>query len=565
MAHVGPALLLALAPAERPASARAAGSAAAAPQAPASGAGVFFVDVSRPAGVRFRHRHGGSGRKYMVETMGSGVCWFDADGDSRPDLYWVNGQPLPGDEGGGDYRSRLYRNRGDGTFEDVTERAGVGSPGYGMGCAAGDVDGDGDLDLYVTCFGPDRLYLNRGDGRFEDATSKWGLGDPRWSSSAAFADYDRDGDLDLYVCNYVDFTIETHKYCGERRPGYQAYCHPDEYGGVADTLYRNDGGRFTDVTRAAGVHNPLGKGLGAVWGDYDSDGDPDLYVANDRTPNFLYRNNGDGTFGDVALLAGVAYGEDGQPQAGMGTDFGDYDGDGDLDIVVTNLDLENNNLYRNNGDGTFTDVALAAGVGGPSYLHVGFGAEFLDYDNDADLDLFVVNGHIIDNIALYRDHLTYPQLNLFMENDGAGRFVDRTAVLGADLGEKRVGRGLAVADYDRDGDLDLALSRCGQEGVLLRNERASERAWLQIDLRGTRSNRFGVGARVEVRAGGRTQIEEVRAGSSYLSQSDLRLHFGLGEAARAEQVRVLWPSGAVQTLGPLQAGRVHTLREPRRR
>jgi len=541
----------------RPGSGSPPASASRAPAEPSA----FFVDVSARAGVRFRHLHGGSGRKYMPETMGSGVCWFDADGDSWPDLYLVNGAPLPGHDGKGDFRSRLFRNRRDGTFEDITARAGVGTPGYGMGCAAGDVDNDGDLDLFVTCFGPNRLYLNHGDGTFADATAAWGVGDPRWGASAVFADYDRDGDLDLYVCNYVDFTIENHKYCGERKPGYQAYCHPDEYNGVADILYRNDGGRFTDVTRAAGVYNPDGKGLGVVWGDYDSDGDPDIYVANDKTASFLYRNNGDGTFTDVALLAGAAFGEDGQPQAGMGTDFGDYDGDGDLDIVKTNLDLENNNLYRNNGDGTFTDVAFAAGVGEPSYLKVGFGADFLDFDNDGDLDLFVVDGHIIDNIALFRDLLTYAQRNLFSENVGGGRFVDRTVDLGPDLRAEKVSRGLAAADYDRDGDLDLAVSRSNQEASLYRNERGNLKRWVAFDLRGTRSNRFGVGARVEVRVGGRTQIEEVKTGSSYLSQGDVRLHFGLGEAAQADEVRVRWPSGTVQTLGPLPAGRAHLIRE----
>ncbi|MCZ6777350.1 MAG: CRTAC1 family protein [Acidobacteriota bacterium] len=523
---------------------------------------AFFVDATVEAGVRFRHRHGGSGRKYMVETMGSGVCWFDADGDLWPDLYLINSQPLPGHDGRGDFRSRFYLNRGDGTFADATDRSGLAAPGYGMGCAAADVDGDGDLDLYVTAFGPNRLYLNRGDGRFDEAGAAWGVDDGSWSASAAFADYDGDGDLDLYVCNYVDFTIDTHKHCGKHEPGYQAYCHPDAYNGVSDRLYRNEGGHFKDVTRAAGISNARGNGLGVVWGDYDNDGDPDLYVANDKTANFLYRNNGDGTFTDVALLSGVGYGDDGQAQAGMGTDFGDYDGDGDLDLVVTNFDLESNNLYRNNGDGTFSDVALSTGVGEHSYLRVGFGAKFLDFDNDADLDLFVVNGHILDNIELYREILTYQQPNLFLENDGRGKFVDRTAALGSDLQTQRVSRGLAVADYDHDGDLDLLVSRCNQEVSLYRNERGSERNWLALDLRSSGLNPFAVGARIEVRAGGSLQIGEVRAGSSYLSQSDLRLHFGLNGSSTVDSVHVRWPSGRSQDLGPLEAGRAHLIREP---
>ena len=523
---------------------------------------AFFVDAAAQAGVRFHHLHGGSGRKYMVETMGSGACWFDADGDSWPDLYLINGQPLPGHDGRGDFRSRFYLNRRDGTFADATDRSGLAAPGYGMGCAAADVDGDGDLDLYVTAFGPNRLYLNRGDGRFNEAGAAWGVDDGSWSAGAAFADYDGDGDLDLYVCNYVDFTIETHKHCGKRQPGYQAYCHPDAYNGVSDRLYRNEGGRFKDVTRAAGVSNARGNGLGVVWGDYDNDGDPDLYVANDKTANFLYRNNGDGTFSDLALLSGVGYGDDGQAQAGMGTDFGDYDGDGDLDLVVTNFDLESNNLYRNNGDGTFSDVALSSGMGEHSYLRVGFGAKFLDYDNDADLDLFVVNGHILDNIELYREILTYQQRNLYLENDGRGKFADRTAELGSDLQPRRVSRGLAVADYDHDGDVDLLVTRCNQEASLYRNQRGSERSWLALDLRSSGANRFAVGARVEVRAGGSLQIGEVRAGSSYLSQSDLRLHFGLNNSSKVDSVHVRWPSGQSQDLGPLEAGRAHLIREP---
>ncbi|MCZ6779574.1 MAG: CRTAC1 family protein, partial [Acidobacteria bacterium] len=523
---------------------------------------AFFVDASTEAGIQFRQLDGGSGRKYMVETMGSGVCWFDADGDSWADLYLLNGQPLPGHNGRGDFRSRFYRNRGDGTFADATERSGLADPGYGMGCTAADVDGDGDLDLYVTAFGPNRLYLNQGDGRFEEVGAAWGVDDGRWGASAAFADYDGDGDMDLYVSNYVDFTIENHKYCGKRKPGYQAYCHPDVYNGVTDLLYRNDGGHFTDVTRAAGVFNPGGNGLGVVWGDYDNDGDPDLYIANDKTANFLYRNNGDGTFAEVALLSGVGYGVNGQAQASMGVDFGDYDGDGDLDLVVTNFDVENNNLYRNNGNGTFSDVALSTGVGDYSYLVVGFGAEFLDYDNDADLDLIVVNGHIIDNIELYRDILTYEQRNLYLENDGKGKFTDRTAVLGSDLQPERVSRGLAVADYDHDGDLDLLVSRCNQEASLYRNERGNERTWLVLDLRSPGPNRFAVGARVEVRSGGKLQIEEVRTGTSYLSQSDLRLHFGLNGLPQADSVRVRWPSGRVQDLGRLEAGHAHLVEEP---
>jgi hypothetical protein len=521
--------------------------------------------VGEAAGLKFRHVHGGSGTKYIVETMGSGACWFDYDKDGRADLFLVNGAPLPGYKGDPP-RDALYRNLGGGRFEDVTRRAGVSDPGpwpgkvgYGMGCAAGDVDNDGDLDLYVTSLGPNVLYRNNGDGTFADVTARAGVGDERWGASCAFADYDGDGWLDLYVANYLDFTVEKNVYCGDWRRGLRSYCHPDAYSSPVHVLYRNRGdGTFEETTAKAGVRRTDGKGMGVVWGDYDDDGDVDLYVANDSTPNFLFMNNGDGTFRDATLSGGAAFSEEGKTQAGMGTDAGDYDGDGDLDLFVTNLDMENNALYSNTGRGTFEDRSFPGGVAEPSYLMVGFGARFIDFDNDADLDILVGNGHILDDIHLYNEMISYEQPMQLYENSG-GRFRERAA--GAALARRAVVRGLATSDYDGDGDVDVAVSENNRPARLLRNDAGEGGGWLQIDLAARRGNPHGIGARVSVSAGGRRQLQEVRSGSSYCSQSDLRLHFGLGKEIRYDGVDVRWPSGARERFEGGEARRVVRLEE----
>jgi hypothetical protein len=509
---------------------------------------LTFTDVTAAAGIRFRHVHGGSGTKYIVETMGSGLCWLDYDRDGRADLYLVNGAPLPGFKAGETPRNALYRNLGDGAFTDVTERAGLtgiknGVKAYGMGCAAGDIDNDGDLDLYVTNFGPNALYRNNGDGTFTDISAASGTDDPRWGSSAAFADYDGDGLLDLYVANYLDFTVATNVYCGDWRRGLRSYCHPDAYAAPTQVLYHNlGGGRFEDVTRKAGVLRADGKGMGVGWGDYDNDGDLDLYVANDSTPNFLFLNKGDGTFRDATLSSGAAFSEEGKTQAGMGVDAGDYDGDGDLDLFVTNLDMENNALYRNRGNATFDDQSFPAGVAEPSFLLVGFGTHFFDYDNDGDLDIFVGNGHILDDIPMYNDMVTYEEPCQLLENLG-GRFREVTAAAGEALTRPGVVRGVAMSDYDGDGDLDVALSQSNRPARLLRNQGGNAGGWLEVDLAAKRGNPDGIGSRLTLRAGGRQQIQEVRSGSSYCSQHDLRQHFGLGRETAYEWVEVRWPSG----------------------
>ena len=530
-------------------------------------AGVRFVDVTRQAGIDFVHVNGASGRKYYVETMGSGACWIDHDGDGDIDLYVVNSDVLPGSGGPPGATGRLYENRGDGTFRDITAGAGLAHGGYGMGCAVGDIENDGDLDLYVTRFGDNALYRNDA-GRFTDVARAAGVVAGGWSTSAAFADIENDGDLDLYVATYIDFTLENNKFCGE--PGLRAYCHPDAYNGVPDRLFGNRGGGvFEDHSVRAGVADPIGKGLGVVFTDIDADGLSDIYVANDKTINFLYRNRGDGTFADISLTAGTGLSEQGLPQAGMGTDAGDVNGDGRFDLIVTNLDYETNELYINNGDRTFVDATFPAGLGEPNFMNVGWGVDFLDYDLDGDRDLAIVNGHLLDNARRFNDQARYEQPRSMLENDGTGHFKEVGPALGEAFVRPAVGRGLAVGDYDNDGDLDLFIVNNGAPAELLRNDRsgAPERHWLLVSLRGRSSNRFGVGARVEVvtrQEDGtlRRQSDEVRAGSSYLSTNDLRLHFGLGTARTAQSVEVRWPSGARQVLTDVAADRTLTVQEP---
>jgi hypothetical protein len=527
---------------------------------PSTASSIKYAEVARESGIDFHHVNGASGQKYYIETMGSGACWFDYDNDGDLDLYVVNSAELPGFTAERKPSSHLYRNEGKGRFTDVTAEAGVGNTGYGMGCVAGDIDGDGDLDLYVTNFGANVLYRNLGDGKFLDVTAEAGVAGGGWSASAAFADIDNDGDLDLYVTRYIDFTPENNKYCGLVKPGYRAYCHPDEYNGVADLLFRNKGdGHFEDVSKTAGIANPIGKGLGVVFTDVNDDGWPDIYVANDKTINFLYLNQKDGTFKDISVLSGTGFSESGEVQAGMGTDSQDVNGDGRMDLVVTNLDYETNELYINNGDLTFTDATFKSGLAEPSFLRVGFGVSFLDFDNDGDLDLLVANGHIIDNIELTSTEVTYLQPRSLLENDGKAHFHEIGPSFGARFVAPEAGRGLAVADFDNDGDLDFFVVNNNRQAQLFRND-GGDRAghWLTLKLRGTRSNRDGVGARVRVRSrdatgGARWQTSEVREGSSYLSQSDIRLHFGLGATATAEEIEIRWPSGIRQSLKDVKA------------
>ncbi len=526
--------------------------------APAAAPALRFTDVTAAAQIAFVHQSGASADKYMVETFGSGVAWLDFDNDGDQDLYFVNGAPGAA--------NALYRNNGNGTFTDVTARAGVAAAGgraYKTGVAVGDTDGDGYPDLYVTAFGPNILFHNNRDGTFTDVTAAAAVagGAAEWSTSSGFVDFDRDGDLDLYVVNYLDYHLDDSPYCGQRKAGYRMYCNPTLFDGAADRLFRNNGdGTFTDVSRAAGIANPAGKGLGLAFCDIDRDGDTDIYVANDLVRNFLYRNNGDGTFTDIAYGAGVGFDSNGKPQAGMGVDCADVDGNGYPDIFVTNFSEELNALYMNRGDGTFDDRSSMAGLAS-GYLPLGFGTRLFDADNDGDLDLYVTNGHVIDNIQLYRPAFSYAQPDLIYENSG-GLFRDITARAGAALKLPRVGRGLAVADFDNDGDLDVVIATLGGRPVLLRNDSAAGSNWLTIAAHGRGLNSAGVGATVRLRTAAGVQVREITSVASYLSASDIRLHFGLGTARSAAAIEITWPRGATQRLTDVAANQILVVREP---
>ena len=517
-----------------------------------------FVDVTAKAGITFVHASAATPEKYMFETFGSGVAWIDFDSDGFVDLYFVNSAPGSA--------NALYRNNGDGTFKDVTQPSGTAASdnrAYKTGVAVGDYDNDGHPDLYVTAFGPNRLLRNLGNGRFTDVTAAAGVagGANEWSTSTGFLDYDRDGDLDLYVANYVDFRMDENPWCGTRQPGYRMYCNPTIFDGVADRLFRNNGdGTFTDVSKQAGIANPAGKGLGVVFCDFDRDADVDIYVANDLVRNFLYRNNGDGTFQDVAYAAGVGFDSNGKPQAGMGVDCGDVDGNGFPELFVTNFSEELNTLYENRGDGLFEDVTQRAGLGS-GFLPLGFGTKFFDIDNDGDLDIHVTNGHVIDNIKLYQSKLSYEQPDLLYENIG-GRFKDVSAESGPALRAARVGRGLAVADFDNDGKVDVAITSLGRKAVLLRNVAPAAGHWLQIRAEGSKSNRFGLGTTVRVQTPGRLQVREINNAASYLSSNDTRLHVGLGDAAAVQQLDIQWSSGLRQTLTGVKANQILIVKEP---
>ncbi len=505
-----------------------------------------FADVAAEWGIDFRHRHGGSGERYMVETVVGGVVLFDYDLDGDVDVLFVDGGALPGYRGP-EPRSRLYRNDGRGRFADVTAAAGLVSPEYGAGGTAGDVDGDGDLDLYLTAFGANRLLRSEGDGTFTDVTGSAGVGDPLWGAGAAFSDVDRDGDLDLYVANYVDFALDNHRFCGNEETGLRGYCAPRMYNGEPDHFYRNRGdGTFDDDTLRAGFGGAVEAGLGVAFGDLDDDGWPDLYVANDADPNFFFHNRGDGTFEDQSLVSGTALSDQGEAEGGMGVDLGDVDGDGRLDIFVTNFEFESNALYRNLGQGLFVDERFAARLAEPSLAWLAFGVDLADLDNDGDLDVVIANGHILDNAPEFNELSSFAQRNQLFENLGGARFRE---VLDAGLDTVRVSRGLATGDLDGDGDLEIAIVNSDDVAEVWENRTEPGGRWLLVDLAGAGGNSHGVGARVAVRDGGRTQVEEVRAGSSYLSQSALTLHFGLGAAPVAEgDIEVAWPSGRRQRL-----------------
>ena len=518
---------------------------------------IVFTDVTAAAGIRFTHNTGAFGEKYLPETLGAGAVWLDADGDGRQDLLLVNSTDWPGRGAG--TPPALYRNDGDGSFTDVTRGAGLGTPIYGIGGAAADYDNDGHADLYLTALGPNRLYKGSGDGTFADVTDAAGVGDPGFSTSALWFDYDRDGRLDLFVANYVEWTAETDLFCtldGETK----SYCTPESYPGQSATLYRNRGdGTFEDVTAAAGVGAPSAKALGVVMLDSDADGWMDLFVANDTQPNQLFRNRGDGTFEDVAVPAAVAFSETGLARAGMGADAADYDDSGLPGLVIGNFSNEMLALYHNEGNGLFIDEAPRSPLGRATLLTLTFGCFFFDADLDGRLDIFAANGHVADDVGRLQSRVTHAQRPQLFRNAGGGRFEEVTGA-GGGLETPLVGRGAAYADFDGDGDLDVVITANGGAPRLLRNDTAAG-GLLRVRLVGTAANRDGVGARVEVTAGGRTRWRRVRTGSSYASQSELPVTVGLGGAPRVEAVRVIWPAGRVDEAGPLEAGQRITIEE----
>ena len=514
-----------------------------------------FVDIAQSAGVDFVHRNGALGARYLPETYGSGVAFLDFDGDGALDLYLVNSGRLPQLSNAPAAANALFRNDGTGRFSEQTARGGVGDGGYGMGAAVGDYDNDGWADLYVTNFGANALFHNRGQGRFADVTAPTGVGCPGWGTSAAFADVDLDGDLDLFVGNYLDYPTKDPLVCRIGNSEERLYCDPRKFDGQVDRLYINEGRAFADRTAEYGLASTAGKELGVVFGDYDQDGDPDLYLANDLVPNLLYRNDG-AHFVDRGLASGTSLNGAGGVEAGMGVDMADADGDGDLDLFVTNFQWESNTLYSNLGGGFFADATVASGITRASMAFLGFGTGFFDGDLDGDLDLFVANGHVYDNVEKVDRAAEYAQRNQLLENVGAGTFVERGAG-GPGLALVQVSRGAAFGDLDSDGDLDIAVNNSNDQPALLRNDAAAG-GWLGLRLRGAASNRDAIGAQIALTADGRTLVREVRRNASYLSSNDPRVLFGLGDAEGVERVEIRWPSGVVQVLEDLPGGNTWT-------
>jgi hypothetical protein len=517
---------------------------------------VRFVDVTGPAGITFRHQNAASPEKYLIETMGSGCAWIDYDRDGLLDLYLVNSAG----------RSTLYRNQGDGTFTDVTSKAGVGADGlFGMGVAVGDYDNDGYPDLLVLGYGKSILYHNNGNGTFSDVTARAGVENTgRWASSAAWFDYDNDGRLDLVIANYVDWSPEKNFYCGNQGPGLRSYCHPNDYHGVAPTLYHNNGdGTFTDVSQASGLGKCPSNGLGVVTFDYDDDGRQDILIANDGMPNTLFHNNGDGTFTEVGYEAGIAVSEDGVTEAGMGIDASDATGKGRQDVVITHLDQQHMRFYRSLGRGLFQDATAAAKLAYATFQTSGFGVRFVDYDNDGWPDIFVGTGHVLDNIERYHTGVTWAEPKQIFRNLGGGVFADVSKQLGPDVQRATVTRGLAAGDYDNDGDLDIVMNNNGGAPQLLRNDGGNAGHWMEILLVGSKSNRDGVGARVKLKAGDRTWTDQRKGGMSYQSAQDPRLHFGLGSRTKVDALEVRWPSGAMTQMADVASDQILTIREGR--
>ena len=519
-----------------------------------------FTEISGQVGITFKHIFSPD-KKYIAESMSGGVALFDYDNDGYLDIYFVNSLTVDLAKSHQKTRSALYHNNGDNSFTDVTDKAGVGDVGFGMGVAVGDYNNDGFEDLYVTCLGPNHLFKNNGNGTFRDVTLKAGVSDPRWSTGAAFVDYDNDGKLDLFVSNYVDFDFNHLPEFGVGRTcqfkGVPVQCGPRGLPGAGDSLYHNNGdGTFSDISKKAGVSDPNGYyGLGVICSDFDEDGFVDIFVANDSTPNFLYHNNGDGTFKEIAFISGTAVNESGSEQGCMGVTLGDYDHDGKLDLFITNFDDEYNILYHNEGRNSFTDVSFSSKVAQVSLPYVGWGTKFFDYDNDGWADLFVANGHAYPQRGHYR------QREFLHHNNQDGTFSEVASQLGSTLMEERAGRGVAFGDIDNDGDVDIVVNDLDGSPQLLRNDGGNTNNSVLIKMIGVKSNRDGIGARVKIVSGDLTQIDEVHSGGSYLSQSDLRLPFGLEKRTKIDLIEVHWPSGTVDKVANAGVNKIITIKE----
>ena len=531
------------------------------PPAPQAQSPVVFSDVTAASGINFKRAPSFTSLKYLLEAMGGGVAMFDYDNDGRLDLFFTNGaalkDPMPKsetpDKRDPKYWNRLYHQKPDGTFADVTESAGLQGSGFSMGVAAADYDNDGRIDLFVTGYGGNNLYRNNGDGTFTDVTKKSGVGGSGWSTSAGWIDYDRDGRLDLFVGRYVEWDFDAGSvYCGEIRPGYRAYCHPDNFKGATNILYHQRAdGTFEDVSAKSGIEEPGGKALGVAFSDFDNDGFVDVFVANDSVRQSLYHNKGNGTFEDVAIASGAGYDENGKTYAGMGIDAGDYDNDGYTDIFITTLSNETYPLYHNDRDLSFTYTTNSAGVGQITLLHSGWGAHFLDADNDGWRDLFVAQSHVLDTIEKTNPYLKYKQTPLLMLNTGKG-FVNVSASAGPVFANALTGRGAAFGDLNNDGLVDVVIATLDGPPVVLRNEGAkkgTQNHWLGLSLVGSKSNRGGIGARVTVTdSAGRKQTFDANTSGSYLASNDPRIVVGLGASASVRKIEVSWPSGVVQVV-----------------